>query len=144
MRELENNCELWRIERHLGEGGWLRAKGLWTMKFSFRVSFYSGFKCWLKRFGLVWVNQFPHYKTKTEPNRTEPEFFLNILIGLIGFFFLGSVLSVNFFSVFSVYLFFLLTPSRSLNFFMGSLCKKARSCSWIWNPLGISHWNLCT
>jgi len=53
----------------------------------------------LNRFGSVRVNRFLHYKTE---NRTEPRFFLTILIGLIGFFF-GSVFSVNFFSVFSVY-----------------------------------------
>jgi hypothetical protein len=53
----------------------------------------------LNRFGSVQVNRFLHYKTK---NRTEPGFFLTILIGLISFFF-GSVFSVNFFSVFSVY-----------------------------------------
>jgi hypothetical protein len=37
----------------------------------------------LNRFGSVRVNRFLHYKTE---NRTEPVFFLNILIGLIGFF----------------------------------------------------------
>ena len=50
-------------------------------------------------FGSVRVNRFLHYKTE---NQTEPGFFLTILIGLIGFFF-GSVFSVNFFSIFSVY-----------------------------------------
>ena len=54
------------------------------------------------QFGLVRFNRFLHYKTE---NPTEPGFFLTILIGLIGFFF-GSVFSVNFFSVFSVFRFF--------------------------------------
>jgi hypothetical protein len=37
----------------------------------------------LNRFGSVRVNRFLHYKIK---NRTEPEIFLTILIGLISFF----------------------------------------------------------
>jgi hypothetical protein len=36
------------------------------------------------RFGSVRVVRFKHYKTR---NRTEPDIFLNILIGLIGFYF---------------------------------------------------------
>jgi hypothetical protein len=36
------------------------------------------------RFGSVWVVRFKHYKTR---NRTESDIFLNILIGLIGFYF---------------------------------------------------------
>jgi hypothetical protein len=36
------------------------------------------------RFGSVRVVRFKHYKTG---NRTEPDIFLNILIGLIGFYF---------------------------------------------------------
>ena len=36
----------------------------------------------LNRFGSVWVGRFRH--TKTE-NRTEPDIFLNILTGSIGF-----------------------------------------------------------
>ena len=49
------------------------------------------------RFGSIRFNLFVHYKTE---NQTEPRFFLNILIGLIGFF-------SYFFLGFSV---FLLTP----------------------------------
>ena len=48
-----------------------------------------------KRFGSVRVVQFKHYKTG---NRTEPDIFLNILIGLIGVFH-GSVFMVIFFVV---------------------------------------------
>jgi hypothetical protein len=140
MRELENNCELWRIERHLGEGGGWELKDceLWSLVlgFPFIVGLNVGWS------GSVWFGLTSFCITKSKPNRTK--IFSKYSNWFNWFFFLGSVLSVNFFSVFSVYLFFLLTPSRSLNFFMGSLCKKARSCSWIWNPLGISHWNLCT
>jgi uncharacterized membrane protein YeaQ/YmgE (transglycosylase-associated protein family) len=62
-------------------------------------------------------------------NRTEPGFFLTILIGLIGFFF-GSVFSVNFFSVFSVYSVFrfFCTPLSStlLFLFLIVLCSLAK------------------
>jgi hypothetical protein len=47
-----------------------------------------GRKCFFiskpNRFGSVRVVRFKHYKTG---NRTEPDIFLNILIGLIGFYF---------------------------------------------------------
>ena len=63
-------------------------------------------------------------KPKTE-NRTEPRFFLTILIGLIGFFF-GSVFSVNFFSVFSVYsvFWFFCTP------LIGGKKRESDWCFW--------------
>jgi hypothetical protein len=134
------NCE---GLKDIWERGWLRAKGLWTVKFSFRVSFYNGFKCWLNQFGSVWINEFLHYKTETEPNQTEPEFLSKYSNRFNQFFFTIWFFQLFFFNFLGLSV-FLLTHSRSPNFFMGSLCKKAWSCSWIWNPLGISHWNLCT
>jgi hypothetical protein len=50
------------------------------------------------RFGSVRVAQFKHYKTG---NQTEPNIFLNILIGLIGFFSVWFF-RLFFFLVFSV------------------------------------------
>jgi len=64
------------------------------------------------RFGSVRVVRFKHYKTG---NRTEPDIFLNILIGLIGFFF-DLVFSVIFFSGFLSLIDFFLTPNTNINF----------------------------
>jgi hypothetical protein len=46
------------------------------------ILFYFIFK--LNRFGLVWVGRFRYTKTR---NRTELDIFLNILTGLIDFFY---------------------------------------------------------
>jgi hypothetical protein len=72
------------------------------VKFSFRFSFYSGFKCWLNRFGLS-------FSALQNQNRIELEFFLNILISLIGFFSqFGFFCFLDLISLFV----FLLTPNK--------------------------------
>jgi len=61
------------------------------------------------RFSSVRVVRFKHYKTG---NRTEPDIFLNILIGLIGFYFRFGFFCYFFFSFLDLICFsvFLLTP----------------------------------
>jgi hypothetical protein len=61
------------------------------------VSFYSGFRCLLNRFGLVRFNRFKISETETEPNRTD--FFLGLFNRFIRFFF-NSVFSIIFFCFF--------------------------------------------
>jgi len=74
----------------------------------FRSRVFSIYTCFFFNAGMVKPVRFGSVQSVSDfenRNRTEPGFFLTILIGLIGFFF-GSVFSVNFFSVYSVFRFF--------------------------------------
>jgi hypothetical protein len=75
------------------------------------VSFYSGFRCLLNRFGLVRFNRF-------KISETEPIFFLGFLIGLFGFF-LIRFFRLFFFFVFFCLIGFFLTPSYN-SFLIGN------------------------
>jgi len=105
-------CEVWRVNCEWRLKGLKRRGRLYereSKKWSARViereskgrrrpAWFIYFFSFLTRTGSVRVGRFRHTKTG---NRTEPDIFLNILTGSIGFF-IGSVFSVNFFPVFSV------------------------------------------
>jgi len=98
----------------------------------------------LNRFGLVRVGRFRHTKTG---NRTEPDIFLNILTGSIGFF-IGSVFSGNCFPVFSVksvFRFFCSPLRKTPEMRWGRVCKiwKIQVGNHFFFPLFYSEfWNL--
>ena len=99
-REKERGAEWEDDERQRKERG--------GRQLHFRSRVFSIYTCFFFNAGMVKPVRFGSVQSVSDfenRNRTEPGFFLTILIGLIGFFF-GSVFSVNFFSVYSVFRFF--------------------------------------
>jgi hypothetical protein len=94
-RDMQRRC------KEGGAGGWLMAKYDFRVR-KYCIYTYSFFISvgWLNRFGSV--QSVSDFRNR---NRTEPEFFYDFFNRLIQFFF-GSVFSVIFFPVFSVYRFF--------------------------------------
>jgi len=99
--ERDHLQNIWEEEWWEREDIWERgAAESWRIeKYSFRVFFYSGFRCWLNWFSLVRFNRFNILKTKTELNW----FFLRLFNQFIQFYFLIWFFQFNWFFDFFPY-----------------------------------------